>query len=137
MLARAAVEHDAPWSAETTLGGVRSWGLPHAGDSVSQNAPTVPQTTGAAPWLASVPTASIAPRLRLPSRQMSGGEMDAYPSAWGDRPLIATEQAAQEVTEEETPRNGQIKLWVVVAIGIALFVLFFLIGFFTTYRLGG
>jgi hypothetical protein len=41
------------------------------------------------------------------------------------------------VTEQETPRNGQIKLWVVVAIGIALFVLFFLIGYFTTYRLGG
>ena len=136
-VARAAVERDAAWSAETTLGSVRSWGLAHAGDPVSQNAPTVPQTTGTSPWLASVPTASIAPRLRLPSRQMPGGEMEAYPSAWSARPLTETEQAAQEVTEKGTPHNGQIKLWVVVAIGIALFVLFFLIGFFTTYRLGG
>lgn len=136
--ARAAVEREAAWSTETTYGGIRSWGLAQAGDLVSQSAPTIPQSTEAGPWLTSVPTASIPPRLRLPSRPVPDGEMGVYyASAQDARPLTATEPAPDRASALGIVRNGQIRLWVLVTLGIALFILFFLIGYLLPYRLGG
>lgn len=136
-VARAAVKHEAAWSAETTLGGMRSWGPALAGDPISQSAPTVPQTTDAAPWLNSVPTAAIAPRLRLPSRPMPEREIGSYSERRSAGPLTATKEASGKTIPDDATRGGQIRLWVLIAIGIALFILFFLIGYLMPYRLGG
>lgn len=135
-VARAAVAQEAAWSAEATLGGMRSWGTVLAGDPVSQNAPTVPQDTEAAPWLAAVPTAAIAPRLRLPSRPMPERGQGAYAPAKYARSATALDEKS-DFTTESPAQSGQIRLWVLILIGIALFVLFFVIGYLMPYRLGG
>ncbi|MGH2517286.1 MAG: hypothetical protein ACRDHP_16675, partial [Ktedonobacterales bacterium] len=136
-VARAAVAHSAAWSAETTLGGLRSWGPALAGDPVSQNAPTVPQSTESAFWLASTPTAAVAPRLRLPSRPMPDDEMRRYRPARDTHMETGAERLRKTAPREGAEHDGLNRLWVLVAIALGLFLLFFLIGFFLPYLLGG
>ncbi|HLZ22563.1 MAG TPA: protein kinase [Ktedonobacterales bacterium] len=137
VVARAAAEHEPARSAEMTLSGRRSWEPIVVGDPISYSAPTVPQATETGPWLSSVPTASIAPRLRLPSRPMPEYQAGMYAAPQSAQSLAAAEQTSENTLTNGLWHNGQLKLWVLVAIGIALFVLFFLIGFYMPYRLGG
>jgi len=60
-----------------------------------------------------------------------------YASAQAAHPLTATEPAPERMSALGIVRHGQLRLWVLVALGIALFILFFLIGYYMPYRLGG
>lgn len=136
-VARAAIERDAAWSAGATLGSMRPWSPIRASDPASQSATTVPRFTQTAPWLDSVATPAIPPRLRLPSRPVPEDDPRGYQA--GPRPLqqAPMEQTPSETTLPDASRGRQIGIWIVIAIGVALFILFFLIGYFMPYRLGG
>lgn len=136
-VARAAIERDAPWSAGATLGSMRPWSPMRASDPVSQSATTVPQFTQTAPWLDSVATPAIPPRLRLPSRPVPEDDARGYQAGPRVQRQAALEQAYPETTLPDASGERQIGIWVVIAIGVALFILFFLIGYFMPYRLGG
>lgn len=136
-VARAAIERDAAWSADATLGSIRPWGPIRVSTPVSESAPTVPQSTESAPWLSSVVTPAIAPRLRLPSHPVPESNRRGYQPDPEAQRQTAMEQTPPETTLPDAPQRRQIGLWVVIAIGVALFILFFLIGYYMPYRLGG
>lgn len=136
-VARAAIAQDAPWATGRTRSGARSWGPLLAGHPVSQSATTVPQSTQTGPWLASVPTAAIAPRLRLPSRPVPEDQSDFQTGPRASRVATVGDGHPQPGTTMGVSGRHPMSMWVIIALGIALFILFFLIGFYLPYRLGG
>jgi hypothetical protein len=129
--ARAAVLQEAAWSVEATLGGIRPW-APGA-DEAPAVAAVDPYPPGIAPWHVE-PTDVLPPRLRLPSRPIGGDSAvqtlaaHARSSRETGRPLFEGDGI--------TAQGASLRWKLILAVGLALFVLFFLIGYFVPPLLG-
>lgn len=133
--ARDEVAREAAWSVRETLGNVRQWAGPGGNDSRSSSAPTDPLSIdGGAqgPYAQGQRAAVVAPRIGLPSRPSNA------PAARGRRAAAtATEptwddQAMRERDSAHLPERqerGGLSVALVLLLGVALFVAFFLIGF--------
>lgn len=151
--AREMIAREAAWSAEETLGGVRYWAEGNGSDSYAPSAPTDPMPREGSPWRGMTPTAELMPRLRLPSRPVddaqSAGMSDyAAMAAGAPSPTAVPDGAQPELAgagagaapaamPAQTGRDGwRISLVLVVGVGIALFLLFFILGYFSAHFFG-
>lgn len=133
-VAREAIEREAAWSVEETLGVLRQWPLPSASQSVSASGPTladpIPARTDAWPGAQATPMVGQ-PYLNLPSRPLSRkatvtGRPIERPRTgpWSGQRRKGTggELLRAEVAGVSVGR--------LLVYGLVLFVLFFLLGFF-------
>ena len=147
-VAREMIAREAAWSAEETLGGVRYWATDGTSDSSAPSAPTDPMPRKADVWRGMTPPAELTPRLRLPSRPVddaiSTALSDYAAKAAGapDVPLAASPQPVSALAAPHAlgARRGlfgrDVSFALVVALGIALFLLFFIIGYFSSHVFG-
>lgn len=110
-----------PWSGapHATEGG---WAVaPARRRALVSEAPSLPGMT---------PTEAVPPRLRLPSRPMGTAGGVAQPAEraphWPGVPQAAVSSGR---TRPPTSQAGQVNVALVIALGVALFILFFLIGY--------
>lgn len=148
--AREMVAREAAWSAEETLGGVRYWGEGGTSDSYAPSAPTDRVPWDAAAWHGPIPAAELTPRLRLPSRPVDDAVYSALrdfvASPVASAPALGYEHAARTMPAPASPlrlRDEQsagggwsVSFALVVVLGIALFLLFFIVGYFTSRLFG-
>lgn len=139
-VAREMIAREAAWSAEETLGGVRYWAEDGASSAyAASSAPTDPMPREEAePWRGNTSTAELTPRLRLPSRPVD----DALSAALSDYAAMAAGAPATvpdgaRLAPAGTTRGGwQVSVALVVGVGIALFLLFFILGYFSAHFFG-
>lgn len=145
--ARDIVAREAAWSAEETLGGVRYWGEGGTSDSYAPSAPTDRAPLNAA-WHGPAPAAELTPRLRLPSRPVDDAVYSALrdfaASPMAASPALGYEHAARTMPaaaaapqgEQSTGGGWSVSFALVVVLGIALFLLFFIVGYFSSRLFG-
>lgn len=146
--AREIVAREAAWSAEETLGGVRYWGEAEGADAYRQSAPTDPMSREARPRRDMSPAAELTPRLRLPSRPVddaissvlrdfAAGTTSSPSAAEAVAPPSAQGGAASPAVHGGVERSGwELNLALVVGLGIAFFLLFFILGYLTPHLFG-
>jgi hypothetical protein len=132
------IAQQAPWSVEETLGNLRPWEA-EDDEPGSRSPSALPLERRVARPDTQTPVVLSAARMQLPSHPRSGGQAGARVAA------ASPPQRASAAVERATPRQWPIEsetgpihinLMVVFLIGAALFVLFFLIGFFGPGLLG-
>lgn len=148
-VARAEVERVAPWSLQATQGTMAAlYNDPTIPGASTDNygaggynpnaysAPTDPASHGGAVWINGLtPVVAAAPRLRLPSRpvDLHGGHDVGLRDdpRWQNAPYWASADAPHATQPPSTPsRAGEsVNLTVVILVGLALFALFFVVGY--------
>jgi hypothetical protein len=141
-LARDEIAREAPWSVERTLGTLRPW--KSAGEGKAGGSPLTPsgqERVQSSPWREfDTPVVAGPPRIQLPSRPIRG-EARAVRAARSPRArpgaALEIEKAARWPAESEPASTpGTISWTLVLLLGVILFLVFFLVGFFGPRILG-
>jgi serine/threonine protein kinase len=142
--ARAAVARFAPWSSDETQIGPRPWGDNDGSHAQAHSAPTIaaPGHPSAGPF-----AVDAAPRLRLPARATGApgvpGRQGAPPSPGLRQRVTAGPAAPLDPPTWPSQRRGptqatqaSINFRMLLVVSVALFVLFFIIGFIAQPGIG-
>lgn len=145
--ARATIARLAPWSADETQAGPRSWGDSDGSQAHAHSAPTIasPRYPSAGPL-----AVDAAPRLRLPARATGTPGTPGTPGARGVPPSPGLRQRATAgpvappapldpptwPSRQRSPTQASINFRMLLVVSVALFVLFFIIGFIAQPGIG-
>jgi hypothetical protein len=133
-VAREALAREAAWSAEDTQGGLARWNTGRGAREASPGATTEPMPPGVRlPRPVSGPTAAVGPpRLRLPSRPIAERAPRlapaSHPASANSTTVPMRSPDALAGSGDDAHRMSGTALLLMA--GVALFVLFFLIGYF-------
>lgn len=138
--ARAAVARGAPWSSEVTQSQPRPWngGSEAFGSHAPHSAPTIASSR----YPPSAPlSVDAAPRLRLPARATGAPGAPGAPPSPGLRQRVTAGPAAPSdpptwPSRQRPPTQASINLRTLLLVSLALFVLFFIIGFIVQPGIG-
>ncbi len=135
-VAREEVARNAPWSVEETLGSLRPWD-PDGGPPAAEG-PAVHEPEREAIWPdAQSPAVLAAPRLKLPSWPLDHpGARARLTSGPALSPAAVDPDRTREWPVDEEQVSVRINLMLVAVLGVILFLVFFLIGFFGPRLLG-